>query len=331
MNRIKIGLIALCLTLATTWDGRAEIIKLGTLAPEGSPWYDTLRDVAEAWHVASDGSIEVRIYPGGVAGDDASLIRKVRIGQLQAAAVTTDGLSRVVPDIMALHLPMLVRSDEEFDYLKSQVLGDLEAQFAAVGLKVLNWTDAGWIRFFCNVPVSHPNDLRPLKIFVWAGDTASAQAWRDSGYQPVPLAATDILGALQSGMIDCVPTVPVAALSFQWFGLARHMTELRLAPFMGATVISERTWRSISEPLRASMVLIAQDHGRRLQERVRALDQEAIEVMQQYGLEVHEVSEDAVTLWEADARAGYESYRGAVVSPEFLARIEQILSEHRAR
>lgn len=331
MTRIIAGLFALFTAAAATAPAQAKVIKLATLIPVGSSWYGPLRDMAEAWQTTSNGAIKVKIYPGGIAGDDPEVVRKIRIGQLQAATITTEGLRRIIPDIMALHLPLLLRSADELDYIRNQISPELKKRIEAKGFTVLNWADAGWIRFFCKKPVVHPDDLKALKVFVWGGDTVLVKAWRDAGYQPVPLAATDILGGLQSGLIDCVPTVPIAALSYQWFGLAPHMTELKWAPFTGATVISTRVWRKFSKETRARMRAAAEQTGKRLKSRIRGLDQEAIEAMKQYGLRVHEVPSDVVPAWEAAARSGYKAFVGPVISPGFLAMVEKQRRNYRAQ
>jgi len=323
MKHAILGSFALFMLAGVSVTARAEVIKLATLIPTGSSWYAPLRDMAESWHTASGGEIKVRIYAGGVAGDDPEVVRKMRIGQLHAATVTTQGLRKIVPDIIALHLPMMLRSSDELDYVRQQVLPELRTRIESKGFVVLNWADAGWVRFFCKKPVVHPDDLKPLRIFVWSGNTLVAKAWRDAGYLPVPLAATDILGALQSGLIDCVPTVPIAALSYQWFGLAPHMTDIKWTPFTGATVVSSRTWRKIPKGMRKRLRAIAEDTGRRLKSRTRELDRQSIEMMQKYGLKVHKVPADVIPAWETRARNAYPPFVGSIVSPAFLSTVER--------
>lgn len=198
MKRVMAGLFAFVSAVAPTNFAQSTTIKLATLIPVGSSWYGALRDMAESWKSETGGAIKVKIYAGGIAGDDPEVVRKIRIGQLQAATVTVEGLSRIVPDILALHLPMMIRTADELDYIRQRVASELEARFEARGFKVLNWIDAGWVRFFCNRAVTRPDELKALKLFVWGGDTVGAKAWRDGGFRPVPLAATDFLGGLQS-------------------------------------------------------------------------------------------------------------------------------------
>lgn len=309
---------------------QAQTIKLGTLAPEGSPWYNIIRDMSETWNERTGGKIHVRIYPGGVAGDDPDMVRKMRIGQLQAAVLTGAGLHAIAPEIQALQMPMMLASYEELDFVRGRLASQLAAILEVKGFKVLNWGDAGWVHFFTQKPVVHPEDLRPLRLFVWSGTPAVVEAWKDAGYHPVPLAATEIHTALQSGLINVVPTTPIAALSFQWFGLANHMTDLKWAPLLGATVISMKTWRQIDSDAKAIVVEAAREAGARVRAETRKLSDDAVEVMKKHGLVVHHVPPDVAALWESRARAGYPKLIGQVVPAEMVAEVEKLRDEHRA-
>src|SRR5215470_17213612 len=118
MKWILLACLAAAAIIGAPGRGSAEVIKLGTLAPQGSPWYDALRDLGEAWKSASGGQIELRIYPGGVVGDEPDMVRKMRVGQLQAAALSGGGLQVIAPEVLALMLPMMLRSDAELDYVR---------------------------------------------------------------------------------------------------------------------------------------------------------------------------------------------------------------------
>jgi TRAP-type C4-dicarboxylate transport system substrate-binding protein len=305
-------------------------IKLGTLAPEGSPWYNIIRDMAEACEEGTGGKVHFRIYPGGVAGDDPDMVRKMRIGQLHAAVLSGTGLYDIAPETQALMMPMMLASYEEFDYVLTRIAPKLEAILESKGFKVLNWGDAGWVHFFTQTPVVRPDDLRPLRLFAWTGYTAYIEAWKDAGYQPVPLAATEIHTGLQSGLINAVPATPIAALSFQWFGLAKHMTDVNWAPLIGATVISMSAWQSIPDDLKPVLVKAAREAGARIRDETRQLSNDAVEVMKQHGLVVHHVPPDIVTQWESSARAGYPKIVGKEVPAWLVTEVERLRNEYRA-
>ncbi len=309
----------------------AQTVKLGTLAPDGSPWLNYLRDMGEAWRGESAGGVELRIYPGGVAGDEQDMVRKLRIGQLHAAALTTEGLSSIVPEIRALWLPMLLQSDAELDYVRDRLGPRFESLLEQRGFKLLTWGDAGWVYLFAQEPVVRPADLKPLRLFTWAGDQAAADAWTQAGYNPVPLAVTDMHGALQSGLIQAFSTTPVAALSFQWFGLAAHMTDVKWAPLPGAVVITMAKWRTIRDDLKPPLLRAARDTGARLKGSIQKFNDDAVRVMQKHGLAVHPVPPAAVDLWEQDARAGYPRLVGSGATADFAAEVERLRDEFRAR
>ncbi len=329
MNIAKVLSLVGFLLLGTSVSATAQIIKFGTLAPEGSPWHEIARDMAEAWKDASGGKIDILIYPGGIAGDDPDMVRKIRIGQLHMAGLTGEGLVRIVPEIGALQMPLLLTNDEELNYVRERISPELEAMLEARGFKLLAWADVGWVRFFTQQPVIHPDDLKPLKLWVWAGDTTYLEAWKDAGYRPVPLPATEIYTGLQSGLINTVTTTPLAALSYQWFSSAGHMTDLNWAPFVGALVISTRTWEQISDDIKPQLLNAARETGRRVQGLVGTLDSDAIVAMEQRGLVVHHVPDEVVEEWEQQARNAYTKLIGTTVSTEMFAKVEQLRDEYR--
>lgn len=308
----------------------AQTIKLGTLAPKGSPWDKALQDLATSWSEESGGQVRIRIFAGGVAGDEIDMVRKIRIGQLHAAALTGAGLTKIAQDVQALQMPMMFRSDGELDFVRARVSGRLETALEDKGFKVLNWVDAGWVYFFTQDPVVRPADLKTRKLFAWVGETAHIEAWRDAGFQPIPLPATEIHTALSSGLITAVPTTPVAALAFQWFGLAKNMTDVKWAPLVGATVISTRAWDRIPENLRKRLLTNAKAVGERAQVTIRELGPKAVDVMKTHGLKVHSVPPEIVDEWEKGARQGYPKLTGKIVPADLVAEVERLRDQYRA-
>jgi TRAP-type C4-dicarboxylate transport system substrate-binding protein len=321
-------LIFVWLVLAPGW-AVADAVKIGTLAPKGSPWHDIVQDLSEAWKEASQGQYYFRIYPGGVAGDEPDMVRKMRIGQLHAAALSGIGLSRIAPEVQALQMPMMYRSNDELDYVRAKVAARLEQAFLARGFKVLAWGDVGWVMFFTRTPVVHPDEMKALKLFTAAGDTVVAEAYKDAGYQVVPLASTDIHTALQAGLIDAFQTTPIAALSFQWFGLAPHLTGLRWAPLIGAIVVSAKFWDGVPPALQARFLELSRAAGGRLQASLRTLESQALEVMREHGLSIHTVPPEDLLVWEARARLSYPKIVGKVVPGDLVREVELYRDEYR--
>ncbi len=329
-TRIIAALIALAALLGAPAVS-AQTIKLGTLAPKGSPWFDILQDMTAEWSAASGGAVKARIYPGGSIGDENDMIRKMRIGQLQGAVLTSEGLGRIVPEIRVLQLPMWYRSDEELDYVRAGLTADFEALFEQRGFRVLNWGDIGWVRLFTRSPVTSPATLQPLKLFCWAADPKTCDAWTRQGFSSVPLAFTDIFSGLQSGMIDAIFTAPVPALSYQWFGIADHMTDVRIIKMIGATIVTMKVWKKIPADVRAQILASAAEAGSLSEARIRGFEEQSIEVMKEHGLTVHLLSPALQEAWEAKSRDAYPVLLDGVVPPDLVAKARRLREEFRGR
>jgi TRAP-type C4-dicarboxylate transport system substrate-binding protein len=332
-NRRKaILLLSLFLAIvALPAQGAPTVVKMATLAPEGSSWYRVLKEMGEDWKKASGGAVTLRIYPGGVAGDEDAMIRKMRVGQIQAAAITGIGLAYLDRSFYALHIPMMYASDEEFDYVRDRYAPELEKRLEEKGLIVLNWGDAGWVHFFSKTPVATPAEAKTLKLFMWSGDTTLLQLYKETGFHPVPLSTNDLLPSLQTGMVNGFSSTPLASLAFQWFGLAPNMADLRYAPLTGATVIEKKAWEKIPAELRPKLLEASSAAGRKLRVEIRRLNQEAIDVMVKNGLKVHKVPPEIQAQWRKMVEDVYPQVRGKIMPAEAFDAVKKYRDEYRAK
>jgi TRAP-type C4-dicarboxylate transport system substrate-binding protein len=307
----------------------AAVAGLSFLAAGGAASAQTIKLGTLAWGNASNGKIKVRIYPGGSIGDEGDMVRKMQIGQLQGAVLTSEGLSKIAPEILALQLPMMFKSDAELDYVRNKMSAEFEAIFEARGYKILNWGDIGWVRLFSREPVVVMDDLRRQKLFTWAGDLELAEGYAIQGFKTVSLPVPEIFSGLQSGMIDAVYSPPVASLSYQWFGIANNMTELRVLKQIGATVVSMKTWKKIRPEIRDDVVAAAVAAGDNSRDKIRNFESEAIRVMQEHGLTVHTMTDEQAADWEKSARESWNVYTKSAISPDLVARVVALRDEYR--
>lgn len=175
-------LLAVPLAVITLAPGGAEAqtvtIKMATLVPDGSSWHLVLKETAEKWREISGGRVKVIIFPGGVAGDDPDVVRKMRLQTLHASVLTAVGVAEIEKSVYALGVPMMYTSYEEVYGVLEKMRPRLEAAMEAKGFVVLNWADGGWVRFFTQKPVAVPDELKRLKLFSWAGDNDSVEVWK---------------------------------------------------------------------------------------------------------------------------------------------------------
>jgi len=319
--------------LAATLAGAAPQIqvKLGSLVPIGSPWDLGLKKIASEWARISGGQGKEVIYSGGTVGDEPSMIRKLKLGQLQAAGLTVRGLNQLHNATLALALPMLARNDAELDFLMSEMEPELEVGIEKSGHKVLFWTVLGWVYFYGRQPVVTPDDLRKQKLWVWEGDPDEASVWKDLNFRIAPLQATDMLQALQSGMVDAFASSPLTAAAYQWFALAPNMADMRWAPLFAGLVISTKTWEKIPEDMRPKLLEVTRQIGGALREETVRADAEAIRVMKQYGLKVFPVPDKVVEEWAALMDRGFAKLAGKSFDAAAADKARRLISEFRAR
>jgi len=327
MLRLTMSMLLLgCLTPAMP----QTVIKMGTLAPDGSPWHQALQSMGERWRKISAGQVKLVIYPGGVLGDEPDMVNKMRIGQIQAAGLSGAGLSGIEPGVMALQIPMMFDSYEELDYVRERVAPRLEKMVEARGYVVLNWGDVGWVHFFTTRPATRMGDMRKMKLLTLAGDNDTLELWKANGFRAVPLAATDILTGLQTGLVEAVPNTPLFALLDQSFGIARNMIDVKWAPLIGATVITRRMWDSLPAAQRSDMMNAAREAGVSLRGGIRKMGDEAIATMQKRRLQVIHADAAALAEWRREAEGVYPKLRGGQVPAELFDEVRKLRDEYRA-
>jgi TRAP-type C4-dicarboxylate transport system substrate-binding protein len=306
-------------------------VRLGTLAPKGSSYVKHLQAMGERWRQAPGGGVLLTIYPDGTMGSESDMVRRMRLGQLQAGMLTAVGLGEIELAVTGLqNLPMMFRSLEEVDYIGEKLQPMLEKRLEEKGFVVLFWGDSGWVRFFSKQPIIRPDDLRKAKLFVWTRSATDIDTYRSMGVNPVPLETVDILPSLQTGLINAVPLPPSIALASQVDRAAPHMLDLAYAPLVGAAVIAKKTWDAIPSEGRDALRKAAAEAGKLIKADGRRESVESVEAMRKRGLQVHTPTPDIEAEWRRAIEAAYPTVRGAIVPPDIFDEVVKQLQAYRA-
>jgi len=283
----------------------ALTVKLGSPFPEGSAWDSSLKRMAAEWSEITGGRVRMRIYPGGVAGDQADMIRKMRIGQLDAAVLTAFGLQSIVPNTFVLSLPGLMQSEAELDYVIEEFVPNFDDDFVKEGFRILAWSKSGWAYFFAKSPARTPQLLMKEKMSVSNADEEAAVNFKSLGFNVVPTALNELMVALQSGMVSAFYAPPMAAAAYQWFALAPYMIEFPLGPVMGGFVVSDRTWNRIPEQYHAELKAAIEEVAADFYAESERLNTQAMTVMKRHGLQVEELNSDEMEQWYSLMTSGH--------------------------
>ena len=296
MKKIIIAVL-IFLTIAVLVSAKPITIKLGTPTPTGSEWDNALRKLAAEWKDITGGQVIVKVYSDGIAGKESDMIRKIRLRSLQSAVIAGEGLNEMAPDSLILNMPLLIQTDEEFEYVFQRIRPKLEKSIEEAGFKMIAWTMAGWMHFFSKKPVTLPEDLKKHKIAAADTDQALAPILKSMGFTTIPLTLNEIMASLTSGMVEACYTVPLGAASYQWFGIAKNMCALPISPVIGGVVVSMDAWDQIPDKFKPELLASAQKLSSDLAESGERLEREVMQVMQNYGLVINTVSQEAKAQW----------------------------------
>ncbi len=333
LTTILIGLWAATLVVAPANAAEKPIrLKLGTIAPAGTSYHKSMQAMGEQWRKLSNGSVQLTVFAGGTQGSEADMVGLMQTGNLDAALVTTGGLSEIDRGSLALQvMPLFFRDLDEVDWLTEKLRPKLEARMLAKGYVVLFWTDSGWVRFFSKTPVIHPDDLRKLKVFTWAGSAVEYDLWKSAGFSPVALETAGIAQGLLSGTISAVPTVPIFALSAQLDSQAKHMLEINWGPLVGAAIVHKKSWDKISPQLQEAFLKVAAETGKQVTKAGRVESDQAVTALVKRGLQVHKVTPEIEAEWLAVVNTVEDQVRGKVVPAEMFDDATRLLKEYRAQ
>ena len=277
---ISVAILSMLFSLGVA----AKTLKFATLAPAGTTWMKEMKAGAERVKKRTDGRVKLKFYPGGVMGNDQSVHRKIKIGQLHGGAFTQGGLAQVNSSIQALGLPMLFRSLEEVDYVRQRIDPILKQNMEESGFVLLGISEGGFARILSKQPMQDLESLRSSKVWVPEGDEVGLTVFKALGITPISLPISDVFTGLQTGLIETVPVNPTSAIAFQWHSSTAYMTDVPITFLIGLLAVTKSEFDKLSA---ADQVVLREEMGAvfvRLDELNRIDNEAAKAALQQQGI-----------------------------------------------
>ena len=306
-------------------------IKFATVTPEGTTWMSVMREYDKTIREESGGRMGFKIYPGMSQGDEKDYLRKIKLGQLHSAGVSGNGLTTIAPNVRILDSPFLFKSYPEVDTIYRSFEQELNQAIEANGFVNLGWAEVGFVYVFSNTPVRTPEDMKSVKMWMWEGDPIAEAVFKTINLHPIPLALTDVLTSLQTGLVNAVYTPPLAAIGLQWFSRVKYMLNLPLANAAGAVVISKKKFDELPPDLREILVRNGKKYMKKLTELSRQDNEKAIETLKKNGITV--IDPPSNRTLESYDEVGKKARRlcvGKLYPEDLLNRVEKIVYEFRA-
>jgi TRAP-type C4-dicarboxylate transport system substrate-binding protein len=330
MKILRLGLLAF-LFLIPPANGveKSVVIKLGTLAPEGSSWMKTFNTLNTEVMKKTENKVQFRIYPGGVLGDEMDMLRKLKIGQIQGVALTSAGLSTLFKEMDVLQIPFLFQTYEEVDTVLKKMDSFFRKGFEDNGYILLGWFDAGFVYLMSTLPISSVADLKKAKVWIWEESPMSKAIFDEAGVKAIPLSVPDVLVGLQTGLVDVVYAPPTGAIFLQWFTKIKYMTDVPLLYLAGGVVFKKDIFKQIPQPFQSLVLESFQTHLEQLKMITRTENREAVKVMMKHGVKVINPSRNQIDEFRRLSNNALPHITGPTFSKKVFDEVHSLLESYR--
>lgn len=315
----------------TSADTPVVTLKMATMAPEGSIWMQEIDALKGDLEVEAGGKIKIKIYPGGIMGDDDVVLRKIRVGQLDGALFTTNALCKLNDDLFVLSYPGIFGTADEVDHYLTSQADRLSTSLHSKDFEMLGMMSLGFTYAFSSVPIRTIDDMKQAKVWLWDNDPVMNSMYSHLGVTPVSVGIGDVMTALQTGLLNTVFNTPTGIVSLQWFTRVQQMIDLPLTHSFGAFVLKTKSWDKIPEDLRPVLTALVKKHALEITRKTRLEDQKARDLISVKGVSIIAPEPDLqASLREIFADVAIDLQKQAA-NPEFYQILQNTQAEFRSK
>jgi TRAP-type C4-dicarboxylate transport system substrate-binding protein len=328
-----IGILALvCLLFVGSAQGaeKGVVLKLATLAPEGNSWIKMLNALNAELMKKTENNVQLRIYAGGVLGDETDMLRKMKIGQIQAAALTSSSLTAIFKEMNVLQIPFLFQNYDEVDFILNKMDSFLRKGIEDNGYILLGFSEVGFVYLMSStIPIYSVVDIKKAKVWIQEGSYVAKAVFDEARVTAIPLSIPDVLVGLQTGLVDVVYVPPTGAIALQWFTKVKYLTNVPLAYVAGAIVISKDVFNRLPSAYQATLLESSQRHLSQLKATARNENQEAIKVMVKQGVKIVTPSKGQVDELRKLSDDAMGRITGTAFSRKTVDQVTSLLANYR--
>jgi TRAP-type C4-dicarboxylate transport system substrate-binding protein len=330
LSRLACALVWLLFVAASP--AQAALFKIATVSPDGSSWMKTMRAAAKDIEQQTDGRVRFKFYPGGVMGSDESVMRKIRIGQLQGGAMPGGALEKIYPPAKVYTLPLKFHSFEEVDYVRERMDESVVAGFEKGGFVTFGLGEGGFAYILSKQAIRSVDDLRSRKVWIPNNDPGALLAVNTFGVSPIPLNLSDVLAGLQTGLVDTVASSPIGTIALQWHTQVNYMSDLPIMYFYAVLALDKKVFYKLSAADQATVRKVMGDAFKTIDTQNRQDNVEAYDALVTQGIAPVELSEEQRQLWYGIARQAEQNMlKNGLISSAALEELNGYLEEVRTR
>ncbi|MFH2057412.1 MAG: TRAP transporter substrate-binding protein DctP [Pseudomonadota bacterium] len=324
-NIRQMFLILIFLTATdTAW---AVNLKIATLSPQGSMWMVKMQEGAEEVVQKTNNRVTFKFYPGGVMGEDETVLKLIRAGQLHGGAMVGGSLARFFPANQIYAQPLKFSQIEEVDYVRKYMDQYIENGHNENGFVTFGLMGAGFAYIMSQNPVETVEDLRTQKVWVLPDNKSSQESLQAFGVTPIPLSLSDVLTGLQTGLINTVATSPVGAITLQWHDQIKYVTNLPLIYIYGVLAVDKKRFQKISKEDRQIVHQVMTEACRQIDIKNRQDNIKATETLKKRGITFISPSKKALTDWlELGKQASQRMVESGALPKDVVEQLDNLLA-----
>lgn len=312
-------------------NAHATTFRIATLSPGGSFWMETFKEATNEVTEKTEGRVKFKIFPGGVMGSEQVVLRKMRIGQLQGAAVSTGAMYNIYPELSLYSVPFLFDSYDQIHFVREHLDSTIKQGAREHGYVVPAIMSGGFAYIMSQEPVREFEDLKDRKVWVPDSDQQTAENLRDLGLNPIPLSVGDVLMGLETGLIDTIAAPPVVAIALQWHTRISHILRLPLMPIHGAFVLDKRVFDKLSASDRNIVMTTLGKAAEKIEERNMQDNEEALKALKKQGVNVTRPSDEERQSWQIiEEKAKRQALDTSRVEKSLLNKVQQYAEDFTA-
>lgn len=309
----------------------AATLKIATVLPDGTSYMVAMRKGGKEIEKLTEGRVKLKFYPGGVMGNDESVMRKVRIGQLAGGAVTGTALANYSKDAQLYGVPFLFNNIDEINHVRSKLDDEIFAELENNGMIVLGMAGGGFSYLMGASPITETSSLKNHKVWIPEGDELSSKALNLIDVSPVTLPISDVYTGLQTGLIDVIGSSAAGAIALQWHTKITHVTDVPINYLTGWLVVSQKAMRKIQP---ADQQVVRDILGQKFADLDVAAwsdEDKARAALVAKGVNIVKPNSAEETRWRALGQQATDAVKGGnMFTDARLAKVKQLLEEYRA-
>ncbi|MGE0786943.1 MAG: TRAP transporter substrate-binding protein DctP [Sandaracinaceae bacterium] len=306
----------------------AHVLRIATLMPRGGRTTQLLNAWNQTLSERTGGRLQVRVYWGGSMGDERTVVRRMRIGQIDGASLTSAGMSLIHRPVLVMQAPGIFQSYRQVDAVRREIGPELAQAMDTAGFGLLGWGDAGRVRLFSQEPLHRPSDLRSRRPWVPSHDSIFREMLGVVGATGIPLSVGEVFGGLHTRMIDVVPSTAIATAGLQWFTSLRYVTQQSDGFLVGGMVVRNGFLEQLRPEDRDALFEVSAETHETLMRGVRQMDERAFTALTNHGIRSVDIDAHRAE-WVRVAHDTRQRMAARVVPADLLARVERIAEANR--